>query len=1304
MNRYTLDEIIHMTGIPRNKAVEVCRLLCSEGYLIYDENSGKYSLTTESDKLERIRKVKKDLINDARAVEMYSKIQDIMTLGKPMALSEIGRDTLVDIGIPGLNIIFGSIPQTSKDTSPNGEPAGKSPGLPRGHCILVKGAPGTGKTTLGMQIAVHLESANYRSLFLTFEEDITQLCSDLNIYCKKKEKIGWDESIIKKVTRSITKIQTPSTWQDPETVLQELVSILDKGLPQLIVIDSISRLRDVGGESNARLVLRRLIRTLKIRKITTIFLGEDDERPNAFEDYEVDGVICLRWIGDQLSLSVDKMRGMKSYKGPHSAAMLTVDDVTDTQEHKFISEEHNKGQQRKYYLRAGFNVFPEISVYKDLPKSRILKKYAISTGTDGLDKLLEFKINDKDATGFKRGEAVLIIGSAGAGKTLLGLNYMVAGKEKTEKVGVWISLEGDLGTLESATAGFEKPWKDKYNDLYSRKGTKNKEPKFFKFFNFPPLNLDLNKIIYTLEALRARYGRIDRLVIDSITELERAKSGGQPEVKTFLAGLIQYLRDRGITTIFISRSDTFFRSIDKIEEQVSSLVDLIICIRNFDMHNQINKGIYIQKARGRTHNSKIMRMSIDSEKGIEIEDSGWDVENLLAGDSSNIQGPKVFFKLFYENPSEKEVNESIITDFDDNRYPGTDPKFTLVKKTSIYTEFWSFKGQYSSGHANTRVLSIPDYVINAFRDNDRLAEIDKYVKWEVFQKIESEKTLINRYKKKKDSSKIDDSLDDELVLSNRVIDAVPCYVDYGVMVFNTELIKDMKKDDFAMFLTDIRKDWKSLGKESSEVDSESKIHKYNWSMLRTLIQDINKFQSGTKDEIVPFAFPPLDKKSEFVAFFMELLWSYGGDIFKKGIKTKKGKKIFEEEMKNSIFKEFNSTYKNKETDFKKRFSLYGIKHRVNNDIEGFTKWINALEPPDGTDNGFLNIDGDAFKETIKLMLRLVYRAGVKNPIDGEYRHRAILSRNWYSQIRYLKIEQCDLCSMPDKNEDSSNTRIKKDKCMKKHLSEEYHLLPLPLAKIEFDNKGNKFPYYRSITCLAYWSLVMLKNALSPEIGGNFVESMNAPEYYEWRLKNKAGMPVSYMEIQKRKYRSFDPESYDILDSIFENDNKKFEIIKTYLALGEEEWKGKINELAKNSSDIAFINNDEFYEMVESSNGDPEDEMKRNINHRIFFSRFRQSRTAFYQLEEALHYQLKQLFIEDKRFRDPFLYKGYDDKNNEIDIVENIIELCKEERDKKTDLDEKWGYYLEKIIEELRTHIIFELLTYFYKKHLRGEDK
>jgi hypothetical protein len=158
----------------------------------------------------------------------------------------------------------------------------------------------------------------------------------------------------------------------------------------------------------------------------------------------------------------------------------------------------------------------------------------------------------------------------------------------------------------------------------------------------------------------------------------------------------------------------------------------------------------------------------------------------------------------------------------------------------------------------------------------------------------------------------------------------------------------------------------------------------------------------------------------------------------------------------------------------------------------------------------------------------------------------------------LKTEKCITCLALNTKDCENLTDPEKGKCMRTYFrnlikEENYKLLPLPLAEMKCGGKGSGI--YRSVTCLTYWSLVMLKNALSPEI--------------------------------------LFPE-------------------------------------------IAFIDAEEFNEMTQDLNENLKRELDKKLNHRAFFSRVRQSRTAFYQLEEALHYQLKQLFL-DKEFRDKNLY-------------------------------------------------------------------
>ena len=1292
MINFTTEDIAYHTGISEKKSSEICNIMQNEGYLVVEQEVGKYRLTGDVNLRRQIAQMRDQYKDEHTFQQMCNKIEDILKFGKPLALSDAGiGETVKDIGIPGLNIIFGGLYSTNAKTKDNSF-THRVPGLPRSHTLLIKGEPGTGKTTIGMQIALYLKQ--YRAKFLTFEEDINQLCNDLSVYCKddsQSSDIGWNKEDIRKITYPLTKIRTPSAWQNPDVVLEELISVLDNELPQLLVIDSISRFRDLGGDTNARQILRRLIRNLKCRRITAIFLGEDRENGNTFEEYEVDGVIHLKWFGDMLTFSINKLRGQKAYKGPHSAALLTIEDLQKDQ-HKLIAESiasrteeeanKNSSTNRKIYLTVGFNVFPEISVYKDLESSLNIvqdenhQNEPISTGTPGLDNLLKISPEGK-RKGFKQGETILLVGSAGAGKTLLALNFMRHGyltdNSQTEnKHLLWINFEGDRRTLKFAVGGYTNSLSSDYEEMLNSK-VKTDTKKQFAFIDFPSINLDLNKIVFTLEAFRLRYG-IDRLVIDSITELEKAKGSGQPGVKTFLSGLIEFLRARGITTIFVCRSDAFFKSIDKIEEQVSSLVDLIICIRNFDIHNQIHKGIYIQKARGRAHNSKIMRMNISSREGINVEDSGWDLENLLAGDTSSIEQPQIFFKLFYENPAEREINHEIIDDFNNSRYPGENTTFTLVKKPSIYTEFWSFKGQYSAGHANTRVLSIPDYVMTAFRDNDRLATLNKYLKSELLQKILSEKHLRKFYSS---------TTQTRSAIETPLIDSIPCYCDFGVFAF-----KNFSNNiNIWMLTNDQKESLAKLDKILGEMQfanttwQKNKLEKYSWDYLIQIFESLKGIKDKNMQDIFPFAFPPFDNKSEFVAFFMELLWSHGGDIYeiKIGQDYDRDKYLqrFKEAIRKSILQDVKNNFKsifsdgpyNKEEkdNFENRFSQYGLELRGIK-REGFIEWI-KLELAKETGDCFksvLKLDGEPFKKTLEIIFKLIHGIGVPNPIHGEFRDRSILSRCWYS------------CNS---NVHENPTKV----------------LPLPLAEIEIDLKDilkseestQKIKYYRSITCLTYWALAMLKNALSPEIGGNFIESMNAPNYYAKRLSLKKGMPVTNWELTKKRFSDFDPNSYELLEKIMANGQENedlLEAISNYLKNPEAELEHFSQYATQNKS---FIRR-ELIELLENLPQNKEQfitnlmENDDSLNKNVFFPKMRQSRFAFYQIEQALHFQFLQLLIPKHEFRNECIYS--------TDIFEETKSLFSDESYKEGN---GWKNCFEKISREFRMHIAFELLSYFY---------
>jgi circadian clock protein KaiC len=192
-------------------------------------------------------------------------------------------------------------------------------GYPKGSTIIIEGAPGTGKTTLGFQFLY--EGALYDNepgIYITFEELPGQLYQDMMTF-------GWDIKRLEKENK--LKIVCIS----PEVLLEQLLepnSFFEKLMKDMdckrIVIDSINLFPHQDREQY-RSLLYRFRNTLRKFNITSLLIREQTQL-NAtivpFEHYVVDGVIrlSLQELFEKYrkrTLEVLKMRGSKIIEGEH---------------------------------------------------------------------------------------------------------------------------------------------------------------------------------------------------------------------------------------------------------------------------------------------------------------------------------------------------------------------------------------------------------------------------------------------------------------------------------------------------------------------------------------------------------------------------------------------------------------------------------------------------------------------------------------------------------------------------------------------------------------------------------------------------------------------------------------------------------------------------------------------------------------------------------------------------------------------------------------------------------------------------
>jgi circadian clock protein KaiC len=222
------------------------------------------------------------------------------------------------------------------------------------------------------------------------------------------------------------------------------------------------------------------------------------------------------------------------------------------------------------------------------------------TGIQGLDEIT--------LGGLPRGRPTLVVGAAGAGKTLLGMQFLVCGALDYDEPGVCLSFEETAGdiTQNVVSLGFDLDALAKSKKLL-----------------IDYVHVDRIEITetgeYDLEGLFVRLGsaidsiKAKRVVLDAVETLFAGLTN-EGVVRSEFARLLAWLKDKGVTSIVTGEHGVHTLTKHGLEEYIS---DCVLVLDQRVEQSLVTRRLRIVKYRGSSHGTNEYPFLID-QHGISV--------------------------------------------------------------------------------------------------------------------------------------------------------------------------------------------------------------------------------------------------------------------------------------------------------------------------------------------------------------------------------------------------------------------------------------------------------------------------------------------------------------------------------------------------------------------------------------------------------------------------------------------------------------------------------------------------------------
>jgi circadian clock protein KaiC len=457
-------------------------------------------------------------------------------------------------------------------------------GLERGRVFLLEGQPGTGKTTIATQFLLTGAQAGERSLYITLSETADEMRAGADSH-------GWNLSGIELFElvppeNLVDEDQQQSLLYSSDLELGEttkrILEAFERVRPHRVVLDSLSEIRLLAQGS---LRYRRQILSLKhyfAQQGATVLLLDDltTDLNDKTVHSVAHGVVRLEEIAPEYGAERRRLRVLK-YRGRRYRGGF----------HDFV------------IATGGVRAFPRL----------VSAEHKTSFSRDVLSSLSP-KLDALFGGGLERGSSTLILGPAGAGKSLLALTFVQSAATRGERAAMFV-FDEELGLLFNRAKGLGI-------DLQA---LVDAEQLFIE--QVDATELSPGEFSQRVRRCVEIHGA-QTIVIDSLNGYQAAMPGEHALV-LHMHELLQYLNRQGATT-FLTVAQHGLVGDMKSPVDVTYLADTVVLLRFFEAAGRVRRAISLVKKRTGAHEDTIREYRI-GKHGISLGEPLVNFQGVLRG-------------------------------------------------------------------------------------------------------------------------------------------------------------------------------------------------------------------------------------------------------------------------------------------------------------------------------------------------------------------------------------------------------------------------------------------------------------------------------------------------------------------------------------------------------------------------------------------------------------------------------------------------------------------------------------------------